>query len=174
VPGPIELRTERLDLARWTTADADVAAFFSIWGDPRVIWWGPCADHEHARATIERTAARCAGQPALGWWAMIDRKTGAIAGNACIQPAPVPDGETEIGWHVAYAQQGKGYATEAARALVAHAFAHGLARLIAEVVPLNFASIAIARKLRMRPEGMVMRAGCEHVIFALEPAPLPR
>ena len=168
--GPIELRTERLDLARWTTDPADVAAFFSIWGDPRVIWWGACVDHEHARATIERTAARCAGDPALGWFAMIDRKTGAVTGNACLQPAPVPEGEIEIGWHVALAHQGKGFATEAARALLARAFAGGLPRVIAEVVPLNGASIAIARKLGMRPESMVERAGCGHVVFALERA----
>ena len=168
MPGPIELRTARLDLARWTTADADVAAFFSIWGDPRVIWWGPCVDHDHARTTIERVTARCAGEPALGWWAMIDRRTGAITGNACLQPAPVPLGEIELGWHVALAHQGKGYATEAAQALIAHAFARGLRRVIAEVVPLNGASIAIARKVGMRPEGMVERAGCGHVVFALE------
>jgi RimJ/RimL family protein N-acetyltransferase len=170
VPGPIELRTARLDLARWTTSDADVAAFFAIWGDPRVIWWGACADHDAARAALERVHARCAGVPACGWWALVERKTGAIVGNACLQPAPVPPDEIELGWHLGHAHQGKGFATEAARALCAHAFASGLPRVIAEIVPLNAASIAVAHRLGMRAESMVERAGCGHVVFALAAA----
>lgn len=163
-----ELSTERLDLRRWTTRDADVAAFFAIWGDPRVIWWGACADHDAARAVIERVRARCADVPACGWWAMIERRTGAIVGNACLQPAPVPPDELELGWHLALAHQGKGYAIEAARALVAHAFASGLPRVIAEVVPLNAPSIAVARKLGMRADAVVRRGGCDHVVFVLD------
>lgn len=170
MPGPIELRTARLDLGRWTTDDRDVAAFYAIWGDPRVIWWGACADHAAARASIERVIARCAGDPALGWWALTDRRTGAIVGSACLQPAPVPVGEIELGWHMARAHQGKGYASEAARAVVAYGFANGLRRMIAEVVPLNWPSIAIAEKLGMTPESMVDRAGCGHVVFAIERA----
>lgn len=164
----IELSTARLDLRRWTTGDADVAAFFSIWGDPRVIWWGACADHDAARAVIERVVARCAGVPACGWWAMIERRTGAIVGNACLQPAPVPAGEIELGWHLAFAHQGRGYAIEAARALVAHAFARGLPRVIAEVIPLNAPSIAVARKLGMRADSIVARGGRDHVVFVLD------
>jgi RimJ/RimL family protein N-acetyltransferase len=168
VPGPTEIRTARLDFARWTTDDRDVAAFFTIWGDPRVIWWGACADHDAARASIERVIARCAGDPALGWWALTERRTGAIVGNACLQPAPVPPGEIELGWHMALAHQGKGYGTEAARALVEHGFAHGLHRMVAEVVPLNWPSIAIAERLGMHPESLIERAGCGHVVFVIE------
>jgi RimJ/RimL family protein N-acetyltransferase len=162
------MRTARLDLGRWTTHDRDVAAFYGIWGDPRVIWWGPCADHEAARTAIERVIGRCAGDPALGWWALTERTTGAIVGSACVQPAPVPVGEIELGWHVAYAHQGKGFGSEAARAVLAHGFAHGLRRVVAEVVPLNWPSIAIARKLGMQPIDMVERAGCGHVVFVAE------
>lgn len=164
----MSIRTERLDLRPWTTADADVAAFFAIWGDPRVIWWGACADHDAARAVIERVRPRCAGVPACGWWAMIERRTGAIVGNACLQPAPVPPGEIELGWHLALAHQGKGYAIEAGRALVAHAFASGLPRVIAEVIPFNARSIAIARKLGMRADAVVARGGRDHVVFVLD------
>jgi RimJ/RimL family protein N-acetyltransferase len=168
VPGPAEIRTARLDLGRWQPEPDDVRAFFAIWGDPRVIWWGPCEDEAAARVAIHRVAARCADDPALGWWALTERATGAIVGSACLQPAPIPAGEIELGWHLAYDHQGQGFATEAARALVAHAFAHGLRRLIAEVVPLNWPSLAIVRKLGMKPVDMVERAGCGHVVFALE------
>ncbi len=163
-----ELRTPRLDLRRWTAEPGDVAAFFAIWGDPRVIWWGHCANHDAARTAIHRVTARCADDPVLGWWALIERATGAIVGNACLQPAPIPVGEIELGWHLAFAHQGQGFGTEAARALLAHAFASGLRRLIAEVVPLNWPSIAIARKLGMKPAGFVERNGCGHVVFAIE------
>jgi len=168
VPGPNEIRTARLDLGRWTLDDRDVAAFFAIWGDPRVVWWGPCADHDAARAAIHRVNQRCTEDPVLGWWAMTERATGAIVGSACLQPAPVPAGEIELGWHLALAHQGKGFASEAARAVVAHAWAGGLRRVVAEVVPLNWPSLAIARKLGMKPVDMVERAGCGHVVFSLE------
>ncbi|HTJ41411.1 MAG TPA: GNAT family N-acetyltransferase [Kofleriaceae bacterium] len=162
------IRTARLELRLWTEREDDVAAFFAIWGDPRVIWWGACADRDAARATIARVSARCAGVPACGWFAMIDRATGAVVGSACLQPAPVPAGEIEVGWHVARAHQGRGFATEAARALLDHAWASGLTRVIAEAVPLNGASIAIMRKLGMRYASMVERGGCGHVVFAID------
>jgi len=172
VPGPVEIRTARLDLARWTSDDA--AAFHAIWGDPRVIWWGAAPDVDASRAALDRIAVRCAGDPAVGWFAMIERATGAICGNACLQPAPIPAGEIELGWHVAAAHQGRGLATEAARALVAHAAAHGVPRLIAEIVPFNWSSLAIARKLGMSPAGWVERGGAGHVVMAVELAPARR
>ena len=158
------LATERLDLQRWTPDEAP--AFHAIWGDPRVIWWGASADVATSRAMIERVRGRCAGDDALGWWAMRERATGAIVGSVCTQPAPDPPGGIEIGWHVAHAHQGRGYAREGAIALMHHAAAVGLRHLIATVIPLNYASCAVARHLGMDAVGMVDRLAVAHVVFA--------
>jgi RimJ/RimL family protein N-acetyltransferase len=60
----------------------------------------------------------------------------------------------EIGWAFGQAHQGKGYATEAGRALVAHAFGSlGAHRVIATCQPENTASWRVAEKLGLRREG---------------------
>jgi RimJ/RimL family protein N-acetyltransferase len=56
-------------------------------------------------------------------------------------------------WALAPAHRGQGYATEAARALIEHAFdAFGLARILATTERGNAASQAVMRRLGMRVE----------------------
>ena len=56
----------------------------------------------------------------------------------------------EIGWRLACAHWGKGYATEAARAVVAHAFGPlGLDELVSFTVPANRRSRAVMERLGM-------------------------
>jgi [ribosomal protein S5]-alanine N-acetyltransferase len=59
----------------------------------------------------------------------------------------------EIGWALAPEHQGNGYATEAARAVVAYGFDDlALHRIIATCQPQNLASVAVAERLGMRRE----------------------
>lgn len=61
-----------------------------------------------------------------------------------------PD-EVELGWAIADERQGRGYATEAARAAIADAWEHTEARwLVAYIRPENTASHAVAAKLGLR------------------------
>ena len=61
--------------------------------------------------------------------------------------------ELGLFWAICPADQGKGYATEAARALVDHAFrAMTVARIIATTTHDNAASIAVMARLGMRIE----------------------
>jgi RimJ/RimL family protein N-acetyltransferase len=53
---------------------------------------------------------------------MMDRISGAVVGTCGFKGPPGADGTVEIAYGVAPDQQGKGYATEAAEALVAYAF----------------------------------------------------
>ncbi len=55
-------------------------------------------------------------------FAMVHRVTGAVVGTCGFKGPPGADGTVEIAYGVAPDQQGKGYATEASEALVAHAF----------------------------------------------------
>lgn len=65
----------------------------------------------------------------------------------------------EIGWAIAPAHQGSGYATEAARATLAHGFETlGLHRVIATCNPENAASVRVMEKLGMRREAHFRKA----------------
>lgn len=66
---------------------------------------------------------------------------------------PLWQAEVGLYWAIRPAEQGRGYATEAARAVVAHLFAHErLGRVLAETARDNLASQAVMRKLGMRIE----------------------
>ena len=61
------------------------------------------------------------------------------------------DGAIEVGWRLARAHWGQGYATEAARAWLDMGFgALGLAEIVAFTVPANLRSLAVMRRLGMR------------------------
>jgi RimJ/RimL family protein N-acetyltransferase len=170
------VRTERLRLRPW--AEADAPAFHRIWGDPDVIFWGPAKDLEESRAILVKVAARCAGlPPPVGWHAILEAEGGDIVGNAVLQPATYAPGDLEVGWHLRRDRWGRGYATEACRALVAEAFARlDVPRLTCVILPSNLRSQAVARRLGFRVQAHdVLHAGLPHDLWSLgrESAPRP-
>jgi RimJ/RimL family protein N-acetyltransferase len=161
---PAELATERLTLRPWRTDDVD--AFHTIWGDPRVIFWGPSKDRDASavllRSIVEHHGAR---GPGLGWWAVLER--GEIVGNMLLKPAVFAEG-MEIGWHVAHAAQRRGIATEAARRVLLHAHELGHRRVVAAILVDNAASQGVARNLGMTYERDVMHADLLHGLWSIE------
>ncbi|HEY8598083.1 MAG TPA: GNAT family N-acetyltransferase [Thermomicrobiales bacterium] len=108
-------------------------------------------------------------QPPYGDRAIVSRESGALIGacgySPCLGPyAQLPIlrrdvadvtglASTEFGlfWAVSPAQRRRGYATEAARALIDYAFDHlELGRIIATTTNDNTASIGVMKKLGMR------------------------
>ncbi|MCC7139741.1 MAG: GNAT family N-acetyltransferase [Planctomycetes bacterium] len=165
------MRTARLDLRPWS--DEDAPAFHRIWGDPRVVFWGPAADVAASLAMIQRTRARCAGRPApVGWHALVERTTGELVGNVVLQPAPFAPGDLELGWHLRHDRWGHGYATEAAAAVAAQAFATlGVGHLVCAILPSNARSQAVARRLGFAVTAHdVPHGGLPHDVWTL-PAP---
>jgi RimJ/RimL family protein N-acetyltransferase len=68
-------------------------------------------------------------------------------------------GQAEIGWAIGVEHRGQGYATEAARALVAYGVALlGLHRIHADTSTDNLASWRIMERLGMRREGLLREA----------------
>jgi RimJ/RimL family protein N-acetyltransferase len=68
-------------------------------------------------------------------------------------------GQAEIGYALGRAHRGRGYATEAARGLLAYAFAElGLHRVQATTSPDNRASWRVMERLGMRREGRLREA----------------
>ena len=86
-------------------------------------------------------------------WAVISLSSQTLIGHLVFHPWAGPH-TYEIGWVFAQEHHGRGYATEAARALLSHAFKTlGLHRVIATCQPENPASWRVMEKLGMRREG---------------------
>jgi RimJ/RimL family protein N-acetyltransferase len=80
------------------------------------------------------------------------RDSGEIVGHVTNSIDP-EHRQAEIGFMFDPAHQGRGYATEASRALVAHAFEHyGVHRVYGRLEPRNEASARVLEKLGMRRE----------------------
>jgi RimJ/RimL family protein N-acetyltransferase len=103
-----------------------------------------------------------------GMWAVEE-----LASNRFIGVAGVFDyaltGRPEAGWAFDPAIWGRGYATEAMRHVVAHAFgALGFARLEAVIQPANAASVRIAEKLGFALARRETSHGAEVLVYARE------
>jgi [ribosomal protein S5]-alanine N-acetyltransferase len=79
--------------------------------------------------------------------------------------------EIELGYRLLLKHWGKGYATEAARAVIAHAF-NGLTRkqVFAFAIEQNPASLRIIEKLEFKYQSPLMYAGLEHRLFIMTDA----
>jgi RimJ/RimL family protein N-acetyltransferase len=151
------LCTRRLRLRAWTAEDADLARLADIYGRDEVTRWlggpptvPPVELVERWRLVHELNAVH-------GCWA-IDPLDGAPpAGTVLLKPLPNGVGEVEVGWHLHPDSWGRGYATEAARAVLDRAFAEGLVEVYAVVRPGNEASLAVCARLGMVPLGRFRR-----------------
>ena len=158
------LTTRRLVLREWTVGPADLARIFDIYSRPEVTrWLGapglPLTDPAQAADRLAMWRERHAGHGGrYGTWAIEVRDTGVVAGTVLLKPLPGRDEGTltediEVGWHLHPDSWGHGYATEAARALVARELATGTREVYAVVAPGNEASMAVARRLGMTHVG---------------------
>ena len=160
------LETDRLDLRPFTHDDH--AGFYAIWGDPDVIWWGAIDDEDESRRRYRELVDREAAWPdGVGWLAVRRQGEEAILGDVIVQPAKFVDG-IEIGWHFRRDAWGQGYATEAARAVLARTLAEGVADPVYAIVALqNGASLRVVEKLGMHPVRDMEYAGLPHRLFAI-------
>lgn len=94
-----------------------------------------------------------------GMWAVDIKATGELAGRVgFIDPEGWPG--FELGWLLARAHRGHGYATEAARFALDYASTTlGRRRVISLVRPANAASLRVAGRLGMRLEGEIELLG---------------
>ena len=142
------LRTERLIL-RPVTAD-DHAVLQAHWTTPdvrRFLFDGATLSAAEITGAIENSA-RDFGRAGYGLW-LIHEKVGTdLVGTAGLRP--LEDLGLEIFYSLAPGSWGRGYATEAARAVLAHALGPlGLPEVLAEVDEGNAASIAVIERLGM-------------------------
>jgi [ribosomal protein S5]-alanine N-acetyltransferase len=150
-----ELRTGRLLLRAFRPADwADVHAYGS---DPEVVRfmdWGPNTVEE-SRHHTNRASATAAVSPRLRFPYAVERLADArVIGSVELTMTSLDHRRAEMGYVLARAAWGQGYATEAAAALVGYGFGPlGLHRIGATCDPDNVGSARVLEKIGMTCEG---------------------
>jgi [ribosomal protein S5]-alanine N-acetyltransferase len=143
------LCTPRLRLDAFTTGDA--ADLHELFADPNThtIGSGPFTALEQTRQWI---ANRMAAQRDHGlcWYALRRPDTGQLIGNCGMFNGRTGFAEPEIGYLIGHSHRGRGYATEAATAVLRECRSAALTRVWASIRPHNTASCRIARGLGMR------------------------
>lgn len=144
--------TPRLALRSWAARDR--APYHAIKQDPAVMaTLGPLQTRAESDATLDRLIAF---QELHGYtfWAMERRSDGVLLGYAGLLHGPEDTpiaGALEIGWGLGSAHWGRGYAREAAEAVLAWAWANtGADQVTAITTPANTRSWGLMERLGMR------------------------
>ena len=173
---PLEVRTGRLWLRAWR--DEDVEPFAALNADPRVMEHFPAP---LSRAETEAAVARIRAhftQQGWGLWALEVPGVAPFVGFVGLMTVSFSAPFTpavEVGWRLAPAHWGHGYATEGARAALDVAFHRlRLPAVVSFTVPANVRSRRVMEKLGLRhapaddfehprlPEGHPLR---RHVLY---------
>jgi RimJ/RimL family protein N-acetyltransferase len=172
------LSSARLLLRRWR--EEDRLPFAALNADPRVMEFFPGRlDRAQSDAMIESIEASFA-ERGFGQWAIEGPGVAPFVGFAGLSvprfAAPFMPC-VEVGWRLAFAHWGNGYASEAARLALGHGFtALGLPEIVSFTAAINRRSRAVMERLGMRhdaagdfdhpriPPGHALR---RHVLYRL-------
>jgi len=146
------IATGRLVLRGWT--DADRPIFHAHCSDPEVMrYLGGVQTRSQTDAALDRQRDHLE-RDGYCFWAVERADDGALLGFCGLKPGPPDtplDGAVEIGWRLARAYWGQGYAREAAAASLAWGWANLPAERIGAItVPANAASWGLMERLGMR------------------------
>ncbi len=146
------LETDRLILRPW--ADDDLAPFAALSADPEVMRYYPSLHSSEQTAKNIARYIEMEQHYGLGKPAVVRKSDGAFIGAVgflmCDEPSLPFHGQFEIGWRLAKAYWGQGYATEAATAMMDYAFhVKKLEEIIAFTIPINTPSRAVMERLGM-------------------------
>jgi ribosomal-protein-alanine N-acetyltransferase len=149
---PVE--TERLRIRPFRPA-GDSEPLHELWGDPEAMRFvrpdGKVITVAETRSRLEEVASRDDG---WGFWAVDEREGERLVGGAGLFPLNWEGPEIELAYHVVPSAWGRGYATEAAAALLAAAWRDtGLDHVVAVAFEGNLASRRVLEKLGMACEG---------------------
>lgn len=148
------LDTPRLLIRERTLADLE--SCLEMDRDPDVTryvagpWHDPVAHRQFVEFRIKRPYP-----PGLGYWTIRERSDPErFIGWVLLIPDHGAGADVEIGWRLVRSAWGRGIASEAAKALVVHAFETvRLPRVIADINAENRASLRVAQKLGMKRIG---------------------
>lgn len=141
--------TDRLVLRRFVAQDLPDLA--ELHGDERVMRYlagGTASLQEVQRLALPRFLRYDHCRPAMGRWALFTRADAAFVGwVALTRPPAAGNTEAELTLRLAPKWWGDGLATEAAEAVIARAFHHGLRHISATVHEENRAAQRVVEKL---------------------------
>lgn len=148
------LETERLILREMT--DEDFPALCRMLQDPQVMY---AYEHGFSDGEAWDWLRRQQGRykrDGFGLWAMVEKASGEMVGQCGLTMQELGDGQwmPEVGYLLERAAWHRGYATEAARAYLHHAFTVlKLPQVCATIRDNNLASQQVARRLGMEQKG---------------------
>ena len=133
--------------------EADFDALHAVYSDPDVVRYipGGVRDEEGTRRRLDELIVHHL-RHAVSKWAVILTSTGQLIGDCGLQYLPGTE-DLELGFHLAQAHWGHGYATEAASACLHWALVERSERIIAIVDPAHAVSQRILDKIGMRLAG---------------------
>lgn len=149
--GQTALQTERLHLRPWR--DDDIEPFAAMNADPQVMaYFASTQSRESSTAAVARWRARMQ-ERGWGLWAAELRRTGEFIGFIGLE-SPATDLPcspcVEVGWRLAAAHWGRGYATEGAKAALGIGFEQlGLDEIVSFTAVGNRRSRAVMERLGM-------------------------
>jgi RimJ/RimL family protein N-acetyltransferase len=154
----VQIQTSRLRLAPCTVAAAQAAmsdrAALEAQLGARVPDAWPAQDLRDFLPVYARIVDEQAAAQGWGIWLMLAPAERSLVGDIGFKGPPDDLRTLEIGYSVLPAFQGRGYATEAARALIAWGFAQpGVRRVVANCLAGNAGSIRVLEKAGMRLTG---------------------
>jgi ribosomal-protein-alanine N-acetyltransferase len=143
------LTTARLQLIQFTLDDA--GELHELFSDPltHTVGSGPFTDLSQTEQWIRNRTAAHEGH-GLCWYALRDLDTGTLIGNCGMLKGRTSYAEPEIGYLIRRSHQGRGFAAEAAHAVLDECRAAGLRRVWASIRPHNTPSRRIVERLGMR------------------------
>lgn len=131
----------------------DLDALADVYLHPRVMRWIGSHTREDVRREI---ALHVENQTSRGWslWAVEDRRAGRLIGDCGLQPLEGHGPEVELGYDLHPDSWGRGLATEAAHAVMQHAFGPlAIDRVVAVVKPDHLASQRVLEKVGLHHVG---------------------
>lgn len=167
------LETERLILRGHRPED--FPAFAAMWAHPAVTRFigGKPLSEEEAWAKFMRSFGHWELM-GFGFWAIVEKESGSRIGETGfldVRRAIIPPfhGTPEVGWGLLPAVHGKGYASEAVRAVLDWGDAHfGRGKRICIIAPENMPSIRLAEKLGFREKTRTTYHDESTIIFELD------
>jgi RimJ/RimL family protein N-acetyltransferase len=145
------LKTERIGFRCWTADDLPLA--LDLWADPQVTDLIADLGRPSSFQARDRLAQEIANQLSLGiqYWPIFLLDSGAHLGCCGLRPYRPEERIYELGAHLRPTYWGNGYATEAARAVLTHAFGpFGAAGLFARHHPKKDGSRRLVTRLGFR------------------------
>jgi RimJ/RimL family protein N-acetyltransferase len=148
------LLSARLQLRR--PRDGDLTGLHRVFGDPRVMRFVGAARLPLSRGELVASQGRVRehwAQTGFGPLGVVERTSGRVIGEAGLQQLEGGP-EVELTYTLARDAWGRGYATEAGRAVLAWAFGPlALSAVVAVAYPQNHASLHVLHKLGFSEDG---------------------